>query len=59
MSEDKKKAFPRDWTDLFTGGGTDWTSAIRDLQGANWERSRKDNVSILMEHYCFLVKHGR
>ena len=59
MSEDKKKVFPRDWTDYFTGGGTDWTSAIRDLQGANWERSRKDNVSILMEHYCFLVKHGR
>ena len=59
MSEDKKKVFPRDWSDYFTVGGMDWVDAIKDLQGENWERSREENVRILMEHYCFLTKHGR
>jgi hypothetical protein len=59
MSKDKKKEFPRDYTDWETGSGTDWYSALSDLKGSNWERGRETNVKIIMEHYCFLTKHGR
>ena len=59
MSEDKKKVFPRDFTDWQTGSGTDWYSALSDLKGSNWENGRATNVRIIMEHYCFLTKQGR
>ena len=58
MSDDKKE-FPRDFSNLETGSGIDWYSALSDLKGNNWDNGRETNVKIIMEHYCYLVKHGR
>ena len=58
MSDDKKE-FPRDFSSLETGSGIDWYSALSDLKGNNWDNGRETNVKIIMEHYCYLVKHGR
>lgn len=58
MSNDRKE-FPKDFSNFETGSGIDWYSALSDLKGSNWENTRETNVKIIMEHYCYLVKHGR